>query len=61
MISKIFCILIEVDRQEDLLAGRRASKNKEGPLSRFVRRARISKEEKKVHREESLAHEKEMC
>ena len=29
MISKIFCILIEVDRQEDLLAGRRASKNKE--------------------------------
>ena len=35
-------------KSEDLLAERRANKNKKGPLSRFVRRARTSKEEKKT-------------
>ena len=39
-----------------MLAGRRAKKNKKDPFSRFVRRARTSKEEKKVPRRRNHLH-----
>ena len=44
-----------------MLAGRRAKKNKKDLFSRFVRRARTSKEEKKVPRRRNHLHIRKKC